>query len=314
MLWVANPSEFGEKLFELKLNYILLVILLYIANMFTKAFRWYLLVNSTGVKVPFSKTFPYYVIALAFNNVTPGKIGGEPIRAYLLKKEANVSIGQGVASILTEKIMDVIVVTTMAIIGAIIILPMLSRNESIILMSILIAVIVGISIILVVLSHAGIFKRIVNMLVNMGLKRSDNSFIKKWTSALVSFVEKFKEGMSVILKARKTAGSCIALTIIIWINEAVRLFIIMLAMPDVSGVTLSAVFIATSIANILGLVLPLGSGNIFGISAVFIAVGMDPTNASMGGFLHAATSIWISIPLGVAMMLAKGVKPSKMSK
>jgi hypothetical protein len=85
-------------------------------------------------------------------------------------------------------------------------------------------------------------------------------------------------------------------------------------MPDTLQVSLGAVFIAASIANILGIVLPLGSGNIFGIGAVFIAVGMDPTNASLGGFLHAATSIWISIPLGVIAMIATGVKVSNMKK
>lgn len=319
MLWIADPSDFADKLQKLNLFYILIVIILYIANTFTKAFRWYLLVNSTGTRVPFRKTFPYFIIALAFNNVTPGKIGGEPIRAYLLKKEANVSLGQGIASILTEKIMDLIVVSTMAFVGAIYILPLLTQNQSIFLISILTIVIIGTVSVLIILGSARIFKKVVDILIRFGLKRSKNGFVNKWTSALVGFVEKFKLGMSVIFKAKRTATACVFLTIIIWVNEALRLFIIFMAIADVpdvdvESVSIGGVFIATSIANILGLVLPLGSGSILGVSAVFTAVGMDPNIASMAGFLHAATSIWISIPLGVITMLFMGLKLSKITR
>ncbi|UCH89280.1 MAG: flippase-like domain-containing protein [Thermoplasmata archaeon] len=308
MLWVSNPSEFADKLQNINLKFILLVIGLYFANVFTKAYRWYLLVNSTGVRVPFKKTFPFFIIGLAFNNVTPGKIGGEPIRAYLLKKDADVPVGQGLASILTEKIMDIIVIATMAIIGAAFILPLLSAGEAKILIILLIFVISVITATLIILSHAGIFARIVNALVKFSAKRPNNKFVSKWTSALVGFVDKFKLGISKIFEAKRTAGGCIVLTVIIWINEALRLYIIFWAMPGVSGTSLGAVFIAASIANILGIVMPLGSGNIFGIGAVFIALGMEPSSASLAGFLHAATSVWISIPMGVGAMLITGYK------
>jgi len=314
MLWIANPSEFASELRKVKINIILIVILLYFGNVFTKAYRWYLLVNSTGANAPFKKTLPYFVIALAFNNVTPGKIGGEPIRAYLLKKEAEVSVGQGIASIITEKIMDLVIVTTMALIGAIYILPRLSFYDSLLLIIILIVVLIGTISVMIILTNQSVFKKVVNMLINFGLKRSNRSFVNKWAKALVGFVEKFKMGMSIISRSRGKAGACAGLTVVIWTNEAIRVYLIFLAMEDVAGVSLGAVFIATSIANILGLVMPLGSGNIFGVSTVFIAVGMDATMASMGGFLHAATSIWISIPLGVMTMLIMGFRLSKISK
>ena len=92
------------------------------------------------------------------------------------------------------------------------------------------------------------------------------------------------------------------------------LYIILLALPDIGGINLGAVFIASSIANILAIALPLGSGNILGIGAVFIAVGMNPSDAGSASFLHVATSIWISVPLGVIAMLITGFKISKMTK
>jgi uncharacterized protein (TIRG00374 family) len=264
--------------------------------------------------IPLSKTFPFYIIALAFNNLTPGKIGGEPVRAYLLKKEANVPIGQGIASIFAEKYMDLIVITTMAVIGAIFIIPLLPQQQAKILIIILIVAIAGLIGALIIVSHSTILKKTVDGSVNLAKKVSNGDSINRLSFALVGFTEKFRFGMGKILKARNTAIVCMTLTVIIWINEALRLFIILLALPDIEGVSIGAVFIASSIANILGIALPLGSGNILGIGAVFMAVGMDSGDAGSASFMHVATSIWISVPLGVIFMLLTGFKTSKLTE
>ncbi len=313
MVWLANPMKIMEKIREANLYLILIVIILYFINLITKALRWYLLVNSSGVKVPFNKTFPFYLIGLALNNVTPGKIGGEPVRAYLLNKDAAVPIGQGIATIFAEKILDIIVITTMALIGAIFILPLLPTSAARILIIVLMCVIAGIIITLYIAIHATILKKTVDKSVNLAMKISDRDFIKRLSLGLAGFVDKFRFGMDKILKARRNASICIFLTVIIWINEAIRFFIILLALPDIEGISLGAVFIASSIANILGFAVPLGAGNILGSSTVFIALGMSLSNAQAASFLQVATSIWISVPFGVAAMLITGFKLYKLS-
>ncbi|WP_455392346.1 lysylphosphatidylglycerol synthase transmembrane domain-containing protein [[Eubacterium] cellulosolvens] len=313
MVWLANPMDLLENIRQTNLYLILLVIILYLINLLTKAFRWYLLVNSSGAKVSFNKTFPFYVIALALNNVTPGKIGGEPVRAYLLNKEAKVPIGQGIASIFAEKIMDIIVIATMAVIGAIFILPLLPVDAARILVVVLVLVVAGIIITLYIVSHGTILEKTVDKSVNFAMRVSKHSLVKQLSLALVGFVDRFKFGMGEILKAKRNAGSCIILTVIIWINEAVRLFIILLALPNIEGLSLGAVFIASSIANILGFAVPLGAGNILGIETVFIALGMSRSSAGAASFLQVATSIWISVPLGAAALVVTGFKLSKLS-
>lgn len=314
MLWIANPETLVESFKRTNLYYILIVIVLYFLNVLTKAVRWYLLVNSSGTQVPFKKTFPFYIIALSLNNVTPGKIGGEPVRAYLLKKDADVSVGQGIASIFAEKIMDLIVITTMAMIGVIIILPRLPVGSARILVAVLILVIIAIIVVIWIASHSKMLEKTVDKSVNFAMKVSNGDLTKRFSSALVGFVDRFKFGMNEILKAKRTAMSCIMLTVIIWINEAVRLYIILLALPEVDGISLGAVFIASSIANIIGIALPLGAGNLIGIGAVFATVGMSSGTIGAAGFLHVATSIWISVPMGVIAMLITGFKLSKISK
>ena len=313
MVWLANPMELIDKIRQANIYFILIVIILYFINLLTKSLRWYLLVNSTGAKVSFNKTFPFYIIGLALNNVTPGKIGGEPVRAYLLNKEADVPIGQGIASIFAEKIMDIIVITTMAVIGAIFILPLLPIDAARMLVVVLVLVIAGIIIALYIVSHSTILEKTVDKSVNLAMKVSKHDFIKRLSMAIAGFLDRFKFGMNEILKARSTAGSCMLLTVIIWINEAVRFFIILLALPNVEWVSLGAVFIASSIANILGFAVPLGAGNILGSSTVFIALGMSLSNAQAASFLQVATSIWISVPFGVIAMLITGLKVYRLS-
>ena len=209
--------------------------------------------------------------------------------------------------------MDIIVITTMAIVGTIFILPLLKPSEGIMLIAVLIFVLGAIIAALVLVSSSSILNKTVDKSMSLAMKVSKKGFIKRLSSTLTGFVEKFRFGMKSILRAKGSASACILLTVIIWINEALRLFIILLALPDLSGVSLGAVFIASSIANIIGIVLPLGSGNILGIEAVFIAVGMDYTDAITASFLHVATSIWISVPLGVTAMLITGFKVNNLN-
>ena len=313
MLWMANPEKLVDSLRRANLYFILVVIILYFINLITKAVRWHLLVNSSGTKVPFSKIFPFYVIGLAFNNLTPAKIGGEPIRAYLLKKEADVPMGQGIASIFAEKIMDIIVITTMAVIGAIFLIPLLKPNDAKILIFTLVLLIIGIIAALVIVTHSSILKKTVDKSVNLAMKVSNRSFIKRLSMALVGFVDKFRFGMSEIINSKATAVFCSTLTVIIWINEAIRLFIIILALPNIVGVGIGVVFIASSIANIIGFAVPLGAGNILGIETVLMVYGINYNNAITVGFLQVATSIWISVPLGVVAMLITGLRIPKNS-
>jgi uncharacterized protein (TIRG00374 family) len=315
MIWFANPSELGHILWRTNLYYMGLVIFLYFINMATKGFRWYLLVNSSGTqRVPLSKIFPFYMIGLALNNLTPAKLGGEPVRAYLLKKDADVTVGQGIASIFAEKLMDITVITTLAVIGAIFIIPLLTPDEAKILILVLVFVVVAIIATLIIVSNARILKKTVDGSVRLAKRVSKKDFGSKFSAALTGFTEKFSFGMGKILETKKTAAICITLTLFIWLNEAIRLYIILLALPDVADPSLAAVFIAASIGNLLGTALPGGAGNLLGIGTVFIAVGMEPGSASAASFLQVATSIWLSVPLGVMAMLVTGFKLSKVQK
>ena len=71
--------------------------------------RWDVILR--GTKKPFS-SFQLLLISIAgnaINSITPAsRVGGEPLRAFLLKKKFGIRYGVGMASIVIEKIIDIL--------------------------------------------------------------------------------------------------------------------------------------------------------------------------------------------------------------
>ncbi len=66
-------------------------------------FRWKSFIKCCGYKVSNLSLLRNLLIGLAVNNVTPvAKIGGEPLRAYLLKEDNKIPIRKGLATIISD--------------------------------------------------------------------------------------------------------------------------------------------------------------------------------------------------------------------
>jgi len=72
------------------------------------AWRWKVILKTYRKKVPFFDLVRNVVAGYTVSYVTPSaRIGGEPLRAYMLKKENNIDLETGSASIIMEKFVDV---------------------------------------------------------------------------------------------------------------------------------------------------------------------------------------------------------------
>ncbi len=70
-------------------------------------YRWKLVLEAQGDIVPYRKLFAPKLVGFTISFLTPGLyVGGEPVRAYLLKKETGVRYSHGFASIIVDKILD----------------------------------------------------------------------------------------------------------------------------------------------------------------------------------------------------------------
>lgn len=302
---MANPRDLVAALGSVDLSLIFIVIGLYFINLFVKAARWHVLVNSSedSTKVPFKRLLPYYLIGLALNNITPGRIGGDPVRAYILKSKEKVPMGQGLSSIFIEKIADLFILAILALIGVLLLFPYLQGSILFQLLLSITIVFIGIIALMYAVLRTTLLEKIIGGFLRITNKIKRNDVDTKAGIAVKTNVIKFRDGVGEIMKAKQGLGITISLTIVIWLNEAARLYIILLALGISNVPSLAMVIIVSSMATLFGSILVWGTGNAAIIAGVFATVGLSLSDATAAGFLMIMTSIWLSVPIGVGIML-----------
>lgn len=319
MILVNDPLKMGEILKGIDYFLILCVVGLYIINGFVKAARWHLLIRSSGSRIKFSKIYLFLLIGLMVNNTTPGRIGGEPVRAYLLRSKNEVPIGRGLSTIFVERTVDLIVLTSLALIGIGLIIPLLLASDigiELLLLS-FVPVLMLIVTLIYIATHPKFLKRLALGACHFLQKFSSSNWLLKAETGLIGFVESFNIGLdnmkSDLRLNKKNGFGVISLTLLIWLNEAGRIYLVLLALPNVLPPSFGAVLIVSCLATIFGAVLPIGAMHATLITSVFAALGVDIASATTAGILTIMTSIWLSIPLGIISMFIVGLKIDKVS-
>ena len=86
---------------------IVVVVGLAFVQFFVITYRWKLIIESQGDKVVFRKLLSPKFVGFTVSFLTPGMyVGGEPVRAYLLKKNTGIRFSKGFSSIIVDKILD----------------------------------------------------------------------------------------------------------------------------------------------------------------------------------------------------------------
>ncbi|MCK4444586.1 MAG: flippase-like domain-containing protein, partial [Thermoplasmata archaeon] len=302
MLWLADPQEFASILSQANLIIIGLVILLYFANLLTKALRWFLLLNYSGLKTSYRTALSLVIAGLAVNSVTPGRIAGEPFRAYMLREKSGYHFGSGLATVFAERVMDLVVLSIFAVIGLALIATLLPFAGGLFLGVFIVIVVLLLVGVLYLALHISTLDRVANWFVRLA-SRIVRRPLPKWEESVSRTVTNFSDGFREILGSKKSVFSTFSLTVIIWLNEAFRLFLVMYALAPESVPFVGFVLIASSLAALLGSIIPFGTFNAALIAMVFNASGVDISLATTAGLLMTFTSIWILVPLGIVIVI-----------
>jgi uncharacterized protein (TIRG00374 family) len=302
MLWLADPGRLVSIISGANLAIIGLVLLLYFGNLLTKALRWFLLLNSSDFKTPFKTALSFVIVGLSVNSVTPGRIAGEPVRAYMLREKSGLHFGSGLATVFTERVMDLLVLALFAIIGLALILTFLPFSGGLFLAIFIVLVVLLLGAVIYLALHLSTLDRVANWLVRTASKILRRP-LPKWEKAVSSTINNFSDGFRAILKSKKTTLTTFSLTVVIWLNEATRVFLVMYALSPESAPFVGFVLIASSLATLLGSFVPGGTFNVALIAMVFNASGISISLATTAGLLMTLTSIWILVPLGVVIVV-----------
>lgn len=302
MLWLADPGRLISILSGANLAIIGVVLLLYFGNLLTKALRWFFLLNSSDHKTSFRTALSFVIVGLSVNSVTPGRIAGEPVRAYMLREKSGLHFGSGLATVFTEKVMDLLVLALFAIIGLALILTFLPFAGGLFLVVFIILVVLLLGAVVYLALHLSTLDRFANWFVRTA-SRVVRRPLPKWEKAVSSTINDFSDGFRVILRSKRTTLTTFSLTVVIWLNEAMRVFLVMYALAPESAPFVGFVLIAASLATLLGSFVPGGTFNVALIAMVFSASGISITLATTAGLLMTLTSIWILIPLGIVIVV-----------
>lgn len=304
----SNPEEVWEAFEDLNFNLIFIVVLLYLVNLIFKAYRWGVLMKHAGHDVSFRTIFAAFSLSQAINNLIPGRVVGETSRIIELNTKEGVAMGKGLAAVVTERIMDFAMLTILTVTSLfLLIADIVEEFRGYLLLLVFLMVLANIFFIYV-LAKPSLMLRLGGWGARQAARMFKGERGAKYSDKVMSTVRSFNEALDVQGHWSMLAWPSL-LTVFIWANEILRLFLIMEALG--ANVSLMAVIATASLASLSTIVLTAGSGNVLMSTAVFQACGLDPHVAATAGLLSAITSIWLSVPVSlVAMVADQRIRPS----
>ncbi len=298
----ADVTDTLDNMRNIDLSLLGLILVLYLGNTSVKALRWSAILRGIGAKNRGFITFPIFLASLALNNSTPGKVGGEPIRAYFLREHTGTRLSLGAASIFAEKSLDMLTIITASMIGMIYLFSTLGGNSVInmglgvglggVVVTGAILMMVNKKVMLAMISLAGWF---VSKIPFRKARELGDKAIKRVKGS----GERFNTALVNLRKNRGMAAAVILLTSAIWLNEALRLYLVVMALPGGYHVPFIGAVAAIGVANILGFIIPYGAGNVLGGTSVLEMISGQENLSFSASITAVATSIWLSIPLGL---------------
>ncbi|MCP4537684.1 MAG: flippase-like domain-containing protein [Chloroflexi bacterium] len=105
---VLVKADLGKALVvlvDVRLSLLLLAIIANLPQLGLKALRWHFLLRMQGVSYKFKHAVLAYFASFYIGILTPGRLG-EFVKAFYLKQETGITIGEAVSSVLVDRLFD----------------------------------------------------------------------------------------------------------------------------------------------------------------------------------------------------------------
>jgi len=108
---------------QVNLFYLSIFFFISLLTFFLATLRHRFILKAYNKKIPFLILLRQFISGFAISYLTPAAMfGGEPLRAYMLKKEANIDLRTGAASILIDKFIEMLCLILFGVIGVILLM------------------------------------------------------------------------------------------------------------------------------------------------------------------------------------------------
>lgn len=126
--------SFGLEVFnliKLQINffYLFLFLIVLILSLIPYTLRFKVILDSYGKKIPFLTLMKHYISSFSISYITPAsRLGGEPVRIYMMKKECNIDYKTGTSVVILDKFVEILGSALYGVIGLIVLLSLTTSS------------------------------------------------------------------------------------------------------------------------------------------------------------------------------------------
>lgn len=285
--------------------WLIAVLLGYFVTVAARTGRWLFILRGLAPSLPFASLFGIVVMGYFANNVYPLRIG-EVLRVYLLQRRERVALSGGLATLMVERVFD----GTAVLLFVFLTLPLapLLGNELRLLVTVASLLFLGALTAFLLLAQRGAQAlHLINWL-------SERMLPARWRWALLGIAQRFVAGF-VLLKRPSALLLLLFSSLIIWLIETVKYWLVMQAFPF--EVPFWGLMLLIGVVN-LATILPSAPGFIgtFELPAIAVLVLLGVHESLATAYvlvLHAC--LWLPSALfGLLYMLYTGWRWSDLDK
>lgn len=278
-------------------KYLLLAVFVYVLTIIALALRWKVLLSAIEINAPFRKVFKAVFVGMFFNNISPGAKGlGEFIRVYYLAKETKKPYGGITASVMMDRILDLVPVGFMMV-AATLHTYSLGEKALTVLIVLLDLVMIGFTflVISVLMSEEKADKvvwwiyRFYKKISPSGARQHLDGFKKIIEVTIPRFQGDFKK----LERAKGGTTLAIGYSFAYWLLTIARYYLVFLAVGyPLSPQDITVVLVVGMVVGMFAII-PGGAGIVEAVNtAVFISLGINPELAVTGVLIERLISFW----------------------
>lgn len=274
-------------------------VIIILIGQFLKAARWRHLLDSE-TRERFINIFSVMMVGYLGNNILPARMG-ELLKVYTLNKNYGYSKSQTIATILVEKIFDILIILfSLGAVALFFPFPSIIKKSGVLLGA-------GVAGIIIFLYLLKIKKPILLRFVEFITSPLQN----KSTLRIKSILDNFDTGL-MILKNKNEIGIIFIYSVAIWLNETIFAYSVFLAF-NLQLSILAAVFLTMMLT--LGMLIPSSPGSI-GILQIMAITALAPFGVEKVTALSISIVLQILILsvttiIGALCLWRENVKPSQ---
>lgn len=315
LYFFVGISEIISIIRSVDLAFYSLAIVALLADIFFYALAWQYFLRPLSVKVPFRKTFLYVWVGIFVDLLVPAEsISGEVSKAYLMTKSSGENTGKVVASVISHRILGMIITLISLIVGSVSFI-ILKYRLPVEIFNLILLVAAGIAVSLAFLFllcfKEQITWKIINSLLNFA------SFISRGRFRTASLRSKTKKALKVFHESIETFGKNstslaqpVVFSVISWLLSVSVSFFVFISLRN--PVPLTVVIIVYSLSCALQSI-PLGIPAEVGVMEIVMTTlyslfGVPIGVSAAATVLIRVLTVWLRMFIGFVAVQWIGIK------